>query len=73
MALSKKQRITNAVGFLSGLFACMDALRNAGVSWPPSEVWAELGGPHRLELGGGIALMVVTLVVSVAKRESRPS
>lgn len=73
MPLSKEQRITNAVGFLSGLFACMHALRNASASWPPNEVWAELNAPHRLEMGGGIALIVVTLVVSVVKRESKPS
>lgn len=72
MPQSRKQRVANAVGFLSGLFACMDALRAASVSWPPNLVWTDLSSAHRLELGGGIVLMVVTLVVSMVKRESGP-
>jgi hypothetical protein len=70
MPHSRKQRIANAVGFLSGVLACMDALRDGGVYWPPSAVWAASSGAHRMELGGGIALILVTLVVAVWRPSS---
>ena len=55
MTPDKKRRIATATGFLSGVLACMDALRDATVS-------------HKLELCGGIALMIVTLITSVKRR-----
>jgi hypothetical protein len=65
---NKKRRVSTAVGFLSGILACMDALREASVQWPPDALWSSLNRPHRLELGAGIALIVVTLIVSVMQR-----
>jgi len=70
MPQDKKRRVATAVGFLSGVIACLDALRDAKVSWPPDAVWAALRSPQRLELGGGIALILVTLIVSLAKSGS---
>lgn len=64
MASDKSRRLSTAVGFLGGVIACLDALRDAAVVWPPDAAWAHLSHPHRLELGGGIALIVVTLVLS---------
>jgi hypothetical protein len=61
----KKRRIATAVGFLSGVLACLDVLRDARVFWPPDIVWEALRGPQRLELGAGIALIVVSFVTSV--------
>jgi hypothetical protein len=68
MASDKARRIGTAVGFLSGVIACLDALREAKVYWPPDVVWQALRGPQRLELGGGIVLIVVTFVISIARR-----
>ena len=54
---------------MSGLFACLDALRDASVYWPPDAAWQALRHVQRLELGGGIALIVVTFTVSIARRK----
>ena len=67
MAAGKGQRLATAVGFLGGLFACLDAVRDVKVLWPPDALWNALEHPHRLELGGGIALMIVTLVLSLRR------
>ncbi len=55
--------------FLSGVIACLDALRDAKIVWPPDEAWAGLRGPQRLELSAGVVLMVVALVTSVVRRQ----
>jgi hypothetical protein len=68
MTPEKKRRVVTAVGFLSGVLAGLDALRDARVYWPPDVVWEVLRGPQRLELGAGIALIVVTLVTSTLRR-----
>ena len=71
MTPDKKQRVATAAGFLSGILACLDALRDARDLWPPDAVWEALRGPQRLELGAGIALMVVSLVISVVRQRAR--
>ena len=68
MTPEKKRRVATAVGFLSGMLAVLDALRDARILWPPDALWEALGGPQRLELGAGLALMVVTLIVSIARQ-----
>jgi hypothetical protein len=68
MTPEKKRRVATAVGFLSGMLACLDALRDVGILWPPDAVWATLRNPQRLELGGGLALIGVTLLTSVLRR-----
>jgi hypothetical protein len=70
MTPEKKRRVATAAGFLSGVLACLDALRDARVFWPPDIVWEALRHPQRLELGAGIALMVVSFVTSIV-RQSR--
>jgi hypothetical protein len=67
MTPEKTRRVATAAGFLSGVLASMDALRDAKALWPPDAVWEALRNPQRLELGGGIALMVVTLVISALR------
>jgi len=59
------------VGFLSGVLACLDAMRDASISWPPDAVRQVLRHPQRLELAGGIALIVVTVVISVVRGRER--
>jgi hypothetical protein len=61
MTPDKTRRIATATGFL-------DALREAPGFWPPDLVWTALSRPHRLELAGGIATMVVTFVTSLRRR-----
>ena len=68
---NRQRRIATAVGFLSGVLACLDAMRDANVSWPPDAVWQVLRHPQRLELAGGIALIVVTVVISVVRGRER--
>jgi|tagenome__1003787_1003787.scaffolds.fasta_scaffold20990087_2 hypothetical protein len=70
---NKGRRIGTAAGFLSGVITCLDAMREAKVSWPPEAIWQVLRRPQRLELCGGIALIVVTLVMSIvaARRDQQ--
>ena len=70
MTSDKKQRVATAVGFISGLLACLDPLRDLREWWPPDEVWTMLRPAQRLEMAGGIVLMVVALVISVVRRRS---
>ena len=65
---AKGRRVATAVGFLSGVLACLDALRDAKVLWPPDELWGVLSHPKRLELGAGIVLIVVSFIISVVRR-----
>jgi hypothetical protein len=60
--------MATAVGFLSGVLACLDSLRDARIFWPPEAVWESLRSPQRLELGGGIVLVAVTFLISIAQR-----
>ncbi len=69
MTSGKQRRVARAVGFLSGVLASMDAVKDARIFWPPDAVWAALRSPQRLELGGGIALIVVTLAMSVVTHQ----
>ena len=68
MTPGKKRRVATAVGFLSGVLASLDALDNARIFWPPDAVWAALQPPQRLELGGGLTLIVVTVLTSALRR-----
>jgi hypothetical protein len=70
MTPEKKRRVATAVAFLSGVLASLDAVRDARVYWPPDVVWEALRSPQRLELGGGIALILVTLVTSVLQQRA---
>jgi hypothetical protein len=68
MTPEKKRRVATAVGFLSGVLACLDAMRDAVVFWPPDVVWAALRHPQRLEMAAGLALIVVTFVTSLLRQ-----
>ncbi|HEV3512750.1 MAG TPA: hypothetical protein VGS05_13675 [Candidatus Sulfotelmatobacter sp.] len=68
---SKPRRMVTALGFLSGILACLDAVRDAKVLWPPDAVWAALRHPQRLEFGGGMALVVVSLVTAIVQARRR--
>ena len=69
MTSDKKKRIATATGFLAGVITSLDALRDVRILWPLEGLWAALRNPQKLELGGGIALIVVTLVSSVLMRQ----
>jgi hypothetical protein len=70
MTQQKNRRIATAVGFLSGVLACLDALRDARLLWPPDALWQALRPPQRLEFGAGIALMLVTLITAALRARS---
>jgi hypothetical protein len=70
MTPEKKQRVASAVGFLFGVIASMDVLRDQKLLWPPDALWGALRSPQRLELGGGVALIVVTVILTLARRRS---
>jgi len=67
MTQEKKRRVATATAFLFGVLACLDALRDARTLWPPDAVWEALRNPQHWELGGGIALMVVTLALTIGR------
>lgn len=68
MTSDKQTRVATAVGFLAGLYACLNALGDARIVWPPDAAWAVMTSAHRWEVGGGMALMAVTLIVSVVRQ-----
>jgi len=70
MARSKAQRVTTAIGFLCGVIACLDAVRDMNLAWPPVGLWEALPAPRRFELGAGIALMLVSLMISALRNRS---
>ena len=70
MTPDRLRRVATAAGFLSGVLACLDALREARILWPPDVVWEGLRSPQRLELGGGIALIAVTLILTIARQRA---
>jgi hypothetical protein len=65
MSERKNLRVLAAVGFLAGVLACLDAVRDARVLWPPEALWNVL--PHRqhLEMGAGIAVILVAIVTNI--------
>jgi hypothetical protein len=70
MTPEKKKRVTNAVGFLSGVLACLDAVRDARIFWPPDELWDGLRHVQRVELSAGIALIVVSMVLMGTRKRT---
>ena len=70
MTPDKTRRVANALGFVSGVIASMDAIRDQKTVWPPSLLWGALRNSQRLELAAGAALIVVTLVLAVARKGS---
>jgi len=63
-------RIGMAAGFLSGVITCLDAIRDAKDTWPLDALWAALSRPKRLELVGGVALIIVTFVMSLKRKRN---
>ena len=70
MPASKGRRLATAVGFVSGVITCLDAVHDARTSWPPDALWAMLRRPQKLELSAGIALIIVTLILSILPRHN---
>jgi hypothetical protein len=70
MTPDKKRRVAMAGIFLSGVLACLDAVKDLRDFWPPDLVWEALRNPQRLKFGAGIALMVVSFVTSVVRRRA---
>lgn len=63
----KARRAVTAVGFLAGMLACLDALRDTKIVWPPDAAWAAMQHVQRVEIGVGIAMILIALVVSVVR------
>ena len=72
MAAAKGHRLGTAVGFLAGLLFCLNAVKDAMILWPPNALWGALNHPHRLQFGGGIALIIVSLVLSLRRPATEP-
>ena len=67
MTADKQRRVATAVGFLAGILACLNALRDAKVVWPPDAAWSVMPHTQRWEFGAGIVMILVALVVSIAR------
>jgi hypothetical protein len=68
MPPEKRKRIAPAVLFLFGVLASLKAVSDSGTFWPPDVVWASLSNPHRVQFCGGVAMIVVAIVISIALR-----
>jgi hypothetical protein len=71
MTPDKKRRVATAGIFLSGVLACLDALKDLQDFWPPDLVCKALRNPQRLKFGVGVTLMVVSLFASVLQQRVR--
>ena len=67
MTADKQLRVATAAGFLAGVLACLNALRDAKVVWPPDAAWAVMPHAQRLEIGAGIAMILIAVLVSVVR------
>lgn len=70
MTPEKRRRVATAAGFMCGVLACLDALRDKSVLWPPDVVWQSLRNPQKLEFGAGVALVLVTLAIAALRNRS---
>jgi hypothetical protein len=70
MTSQKRRRAISAILFLFGVLAFLNALRDAGMMWPPDAVWTALNNPSRLKLCGGIALILSGVIAAAIRRES---
>jgi len=52
MTPEKTRRVAIAVGFLSGVLASMDAVRDAGILWPPDALMGSAAQPAAPRTGG---------------------
>lgn len=68
MSESKNWRVLNAAAFLAGVLACLSAVRDSQVLWPPDELWSLLGHRQHIELAGGLALLAVVIVINIVVR-----
>lgn len=73
MASPKGRRAASAVLFLFGVLASAKALTDATVAWPPSTVWSQLRNPHKFQLCGGIAVILVSLIMFFLRRTEQAS
>lgn len=70
MTPGKNRRVATAAGFLSGVLACLDAIRDKSILWPPGVVWQSLRNPQKLEFGGGVVLMIIMLLATALRERS---
>ena len=68
MTPEKKRRVTRALGFVSGVIASMDAIRDQKVLWPPSELWEALRNVQRVELAAGVVLILASVLLNVRSK-----
>ncbi|HKU25559.1 MAG TPA: hypothetical protein VJQ54_08815 [Candidatus Sulfotelmatobacter sp.] len=68
MSENKSLRLLNAAGFLAGVLACLSAVRDSRVLWPPDELWTLLGHRQHIELAGGLALIAAVIVTNIVVR-----
>jgi len=68
MPIEKRRRAASAVMFLFGVLATMNAVKEANSFWPPAALWAALNPPHRFQLCGGIAVILVGIFTTIFAR-----
>jgi hypothetical protein len=60
------------MGFLAGVIACLHAMRDAKIPWPPAALWDVLSQAQRVELCGGVAMMVIAFFASLVGKDGQP-
>ena len=69
MTPEKQNRIAPAILFLFGVMASLKAVADSTTFWPPDVLWASLSNPHRFQLCGGIAVIVVGLAIFATRKK----
>lgn len=52
MPTDKKRRVANALGFVSGVIASLDAIREQRTLWPPAALWNAFAQSSAARIGG---------------------
>jgi hypothetical protein len=52
------------------MISSLDAVRDAKILWPPSELWEGLRNVQRVEFGAGVALVVVSLILMITRKRT---
>lgn len=68
MTPEKRRPVIPAILFLFGVLASLKAMSDAGVMWPLDAVWQALNNPGRFKLCGGIALILVSIILTISRK-----
>jgi len=71
MTPAKRRNPATAIVFLFGVLACLRAVGQAGIAWPPEALWHALRTPFRLQLVAGLVMILAALIFMLVRQGGR--